>query len=63
MPRDTEGVRSYALLAGPALNVIEAQNLKGPISEVLTREDPDTWPVRSTPRAFYLGERPTLEEA
>jgi hypothetical protein len=63
VPRESDGVTSYAILAGPALNLIDAENLRGPISEELAYEEPDSWPIRETPRAFYLGERPTLDEA
>jgi hypothetical protein len=56
-------VVSFALYAGPAIDVVEAENLRGPLSEILTREDPESWQIRVTPRAFYLGERGTLAEA
>jgi len=62
-PQDSEGVVSYILYAGPAIDMVEVENLRGPLGEVLTREDPESWPVRGTPRAFYLGERATLAEA
>jgi cell division septation protein DedD len=63
VPSEVDGERVHTLLAGPAVDRVEAENLRGPIAEVLTREDPDSWSVRETPRAFYLGERPTLPEA
>ena len=62
-PKDTEGGVSYALYAGPARDMVEAENLRGPLGEILTREDPESWRIRGTPRAFYLGERGTLAEA
>ena len=43
--------------------MVEAENLRGPLGEILTREDPESWRIRGTPRAFYLGERGTLAEA
>ncbi|MFC1574586.1 hypothetical protein ACFL5A_00520 [Gemmatimonadota bacterium] len=58
-----EGTLTYALLVGPALDRIDAENLRVPLGQVLDREDPESWPVRETPRAFYLGERETLEDA
>lgn len=60
---DVDGEPSYTLLAGPALDRIEAEDLRSPLAGVLTREDPDSWSVRETPRAFYLGERETLADA
>jgi cell division septation protein DedD len=62
-PRETEQGLMYAVLAGPAIDRIEAENLRGQIAEVITREDPESWAVRETPRAFYLGERGTYQEA
>jgi len=62
-PLESEGVVSYVLHAGPAVDVVDADNLRGPLGETLTREDPESWPIRSTPRGFYLGERGTLAEA
>jgi hypothetical protein len=63
VPGEADGRRTFTLLAGPAVDRVEAENLRGPIAEVLTREDPASWSVRETPRAFYLGERGTLREA
>lgn len=63
VPGEGDGRRTVTLLAGPAVDRVEAENLRGPIAEVLTREDPASWSVRETPRAFYLGERGTLREA
>jgi hypothetical protein len=63
VPGEVDGNRIYTLLAGPAVDRVEAENLRGPLAEVLVREDPASWSVRETPRAFYLGERGTLEEA
>lgn len=62
-PTERDGVVTYVLHAGPAVDVVDADNLRGPLGEVLTREDPEEWPVRTTTRGFYLGERETLEEA
>lgn len=62
-PVERDGVVSYILHAGPAVDVVDAENLRGPLGDVLTREDPDEWPIRTTTRGFYLGERETLEEA
>ena len=63
VPGEVEEERVYTLLAGPAVDRVEAENLRGPLAEVLVREDPASWSVRETPRAFYLGERGTLGEA
>jgi len=63
VPGEEDGLRIYTLMAGPAYDRIEAENLRGPLAEVLTREDPDSWTVHETPRGFYLGERETLAEA
>ncbi len=60
---EVEGEVVHTLLAGPALDRIEAEDLRSPLAEVLTREDPDSWSVRETGRAFFLGERATPEEA
>jgi hypothetical protein len=62
-PMESEGVVTYALHAGPAADVVEAENLRVPLGEVLTRENPESWRIRETPRAFYLGETGTLAEA
>jgi hypothetical protein len=62
-PEEDDGQERYVLMAGPAYDRIQAEELRSPISEVLTREDPNSWVVRETPRAFYLGERQTLPEA
>jgi hypothetical protein len=40
-PKDSEGVVFYALHAGPARDMVEAENLRGPLGEILTREDPE----------------------
>jgi len=62
-PVESDGLVTYVLHAGPAVDVVDADNLRGPLGEVLTREDPESWPIRTTPRGFYLGERGTLAEA
>jgi hypothetical protein len=62
-PLASEEEISYALYAGPARDIVEAENLRAPVAGVITREDPEDWPVRVTPWAFYLGERGTLPEA
>lgn len=63
VPGEVDGEAVYTLLAGPAIDRIEAEDLRGPLAGVLSREDPDSWTVRETPRAFYLGERETYEDA
>ncbi len=62
-PQEDDGQERYVLMAGPAYDRIQAEELRSPISEVLTREDSNSWAVRETPRAFYIGERQTLPEA
>ena len=63
VPEAVEGTLTYFLMAGPAATPLDAENLRGPLGEVLSREDPSAWEVRETPRAFYLGRFPTLDEA
>jgi len=63
VPGEDDGEPIFTLLVGPAQDRIEAEDLRGPLAEVLTREDPSSWSVRETPRAFYLGARETLAEA
>ncbi len=62
-PDDSRGTLSYALLAGPATALLDVENLRATIAEVITREPPESWRIRETPRAFLLGERATLAEA
>jgi hypothetical protein len=62
-PMGGQGRSPYLLLAGPAQNRSQAESLRSPLSRVLDREDPYSWTVRETPRAFFLGERATLQEA
>jgi hypothetical protein len=62
-PDESRGSVSYALLAGPAESLIDVENLRVALAGLITREDPESWRVRETPRAFFLGERGTLEEA
>lgn len=62
-PMASDGLISYALQAGPAADMIAVENLRGPLAEVMTREDPESWPIRSTPRGFLLGTEATREEA
>ena len=63
VPKGVGDVASYALYAGPGADMVEVENLRVPISEVITREDPESWPIRATPRAFLLGESETRAEA
>jgi hypothetical protein len=62
-PREIDGTVSYVLYAGPASDVVEVENLRVPISEIFAREDPESWPIRNTPRAFLVGEGTSLSEA
>jgi len=63
-PLESEGVMTYALHVGPAIDAVDAHNLKAPLAEVFTEvEDPESWRIQATPRAFYLGEREALTEA
>jgi len=57
------GEVSYVLMAGPALDRERADGLREPLGEVLTRENPESWEVRNTSRAFFLGESESLQEA
>jgi hypothetical protein len=52
--RSRESV-TYLVHAGPASDVVEAENLRGPLGATLIREDPETWRIRPTPLAFHLG--------
>jgi hypothetical protein len=63
IPVNGRGRVGFLLLAGPAQNRSQAEALRNPLAGVLTREDPYGWSVRETPRAFFLGERDTLEDA
>jgi hypothetical protein len=62
-PLAADGVVSYALQVGPAADMIAVENLRAPLAEIMTREDPESWPIRSTPRGFLLGTEATREEA
>ncbi len=62
-PQERNGAVSYALHMGPAADAVDAENLRGPLGEVFDREDPESWPIRVTPKAFLLGEMDTLAEA
>ncbi len=63
VPMEEEGAPFFLLMAGPATTSGAANALKGPIGEVLTRENPATWLVRETPLAYHVGETQTLEAA
>lgn len=63
VPDDSRGAVSHALLAGPAESLLEVESLREVLAGVITREDPESWRIRETPRAFHLGEWGTLEEA
>jgi len=54
---------SFALYAGPAAGVVDVENLRAPIAGVMTRFDPESWPIVETPRAFLLEGKETLAEA
>jgi len=62
-PFNEEGVVTYVLHAGPATDVVEAENLRPRVAEILFRDDPESWPIRTTPRAFLLGQAESLAEA
>jgi hypothetical protein len=62
-PKEKEGVLTYVLFAGPAVDVVDTENLKAPLAGVLTNDITESWQPRATPLAFYLGERGTLPEA
>jgi hypothetical protein len=62
-PDDSRGALSWVLLAGPAHSLIDVENVRASLAEVMSREDPESWRIRETPRAFLLGERGTLREA
>jgi hypothetical protein len=62
-PVEAEGVISYIIHVGPAQDVIQAENLRAPLQDILIRDDPEAWPITRTPRAFFLGRRATLAEA
>jgi hypothetical protein len=64
VPRSAAGRDlTYALVAGPAYDAGDAEDLRRRLAEVMTREDPATWAVEATPRAFFLEEEATLTEA
>jgi hypothetical protein len=62
-PRQVGEEVRFFLHAGPAVDAIEAENLRGPLSEILTNEIAEDWPLRPTRFAFLLDEVSTLEEA
>jgi hypothetical protein len=62
-PADSRSGVTYVLLAGPAETLIDVENVRAALAGVITREIPESWRVRETPRAFFLGERGTLQEA
>lgn len=62
-PEDSRSGVAYVLLAGPAESLIDVENVRATLAGVITREIPESWRVRETPRAFFLGERGTLQEA
>jgi len=60
-PLDVDGRPQFALYAGPAYSVEEANALKGPIAVVMSRGratpmSPDDLEVSEAPYAFYFGE-------
>jgi hypothetical protein len=57
------GVVYHRLLAGPARDAGGAVRLRRRLGEVLTREDPASWPVQRTPLAFALGDADDLTAA
>lgn len=61
-PEESGGAVRYVLYAGPAADVVEAENLRVPMAE-LFREDPESWPIRNTPRAFLLESAGSLQDA
>jgi hypothetical protein len=63
VPMEDEGSPYFLLMAGPATTIAAANALKGPIGDVLTRENPATWLVQETPLAYHVGETQTLEAA
>jgi hypothetical protein len=62
-PDASRGELSWALLAGPARTLIDIENVRAAVGTVITREEPESWRVRETPRAFVLGEAGSLGEA
>jgi hypothetical protein len=62
-PMERDGMVRYVLYAGPAVDLVDVENLRSAMEEVFDREDSQSWPVVVTTRAFYLGERGTLAEA
>jgi hypothetical protein len=57
------GVVYHRLLAGPARDAAEAAGLRRRLAALLTREDPASWPLQSTPLAFALGDTDDLAAA
>jgi hypothetical protein len=62
-PMLVDGAVTYVLYAGPAVDAVEAENLRAPLEGIFEREDPESWRPTVTPRAFYLGREPTLQGA
>jgi hypothetical protein len=59
--RSEEGV-TYTVLAGPAVDRVQAEELRVRLAAIRP-EEPEAWPIHPTPLGFHLGMRETLPEA
>ena len=59
VPTELDGEISYSVLAGPAVDELQAQDLRDQFAAI--RLEP--WQIRATPRGFHLGRLESLLEA
>jgi hypothetical protein len=62
-PAEVDGSVNYFVYAGPAADMVEAENLRAPLAETLFRDDSEAWRIRPTPYAFSLGRHDSRAEA
>jgi hypothetical protein len=62
IPTRTEEGATYTVLAGPAVDRVQAQELRERLAAIRP-EEPEDWPIYPTPLGFHLGMWETLPEA
>ncbi len=60
VPMELDGMLSYSVLAGPAVDEIQAMALRDQLAAI---DRPEVWQIRETPRGFLLGRLESLTEA